>query len=108
MILMEIKQIYQIYELLDSINSYHYRVIICRNIKKYRLELYNKYKTIHKGVEGTDNPYSTDNVSSYLKISKVHYKRIENDNDKCKYVSVDNLIKLSLIFDKKLDDFLRE
>ena len=106
--LMEIKQIYQIYELLDNINSYQYRVIICRNIKKFRLDLYNKYKSIHKGVEGTNNPYSTDNVSAYLGISKVHYKRIENDNDKCKYISIDNLIKLSHIFNKKLDDFLKD
>ena len=38
----------------------------------------------------------------------VFYKRIENENDKCKYISIDNLIKLSHIFNKKLDDFIND
>ncbi len=105
---MEIKQIYQIYELLDKLDSYEIRIKICRNIKKFRLELYNQYKTVNKGVEGSENPYSTENISAYLGISKIHYKRLENENDKCKYITLDNLIKISYIFNKKLDDFLRD
>ena len=51
--------------------------------------------------------YSTESVSAYLGISKIHYKRLENENDKCKYITLDNLIKLAYIFDKKLDDFIK-
>lgn len=105
---MDIKQIYQIYDILESIKAYKFRSIICKNMKKFRLELYNKYKEKNHGVEGLENPYSTDNISSYLGISKVHYKRLENENDSSKYISLDNLIKLSYIFDKKLDDFINE
>ena len=54
--LMETKQIYQIYELLEKLDSYEIRNKICRNIKKYRLELYNRYKSVNKGVEGSENP----------------------------------------------------
>ena len=106
--LMETKQIYQIYELLEKLDSYEIRNKICRNIKKYRLELYNKYKSVNKGVEGSENPYSTENISAYLGISKIHYKRLENENDKCKYITLDNLIKISYILNKKLDDFLKD
>ena len=105
---METKQIYQIYELLEKLDSYEIRNKICRNIKKYRLELYNRYKSVNKGVEGSENPYSTENISSYLGISKIHYKRLENENDKCKYITLDNLIKISYILNKKLDDFLKD
>ena len=105
---MEIKHVYQIYELVEKINIEEERKIICRNIKKIRKQLYNNYKEQYHGVQGYQNPYSTENVSSYLGISKVHYKRLENEKDKCKYVTLDNLIKLSYIFDKKVDDFINE
>ena len=106
-ILMEVKQSYQIYEILENIDKETYRKVICKNIKNFRLELYNQYKKEYNNAESSNNPYSTENVSSYLELSKVHYKRLENENDSNKYVSLDNLIKLSYIFDKKLDDFLK-
>ncbi len=105
---MEVKEVYEIYNLLEEINSYDYKKRICRNMKKFRLELYNKYKEKHKGVEGTENPYSTDSISNYLNITKVHYKRLESETDENKYISLDNLIKLSYIFNKSLDDFIKE
>lgn len=106
---MEIKQSYQIYELLqEKIEKTEYKFIICKNIKKFRTELYNGYKEKFPKAEGINNPYSTDNVCSYLGISRVHYKRIENENDKNKNITLDNLIKLSYILNKKLDDFLIE
>ena len=104
---MEIKQAYQIYESLEGFDQKQIRKIICNNLKKYRLELYNRYKERYNGAEGNSNPYSTINRASYLGISQVHYKRLENENDKSKYIGIDNLIKLSIVFNKKLDDFLK-
>ncbi len=94
---MNIKQSYQIYEIIEKID----------NIKFYRQKLYKMYKEQYKGAEGLNNPYSTENISSYLGMSKVHYKRLENKNDKCKFISLDNLIKLSYIYGITLDDFLK-
>lgn len=102
---MEVNQVYQIYEILEEVNIQQKRKAICKNIRKYRLELYNKYKEKYKRV-GPDNPYSVFNISGYLEISESHYKRIENENDSFNFVSINNLIKLSYILNKKIDDFL--
>ena len=102
---MKLKQIYQIYEDLEDINIIKNRKIICRNIKKYRLELYNKYKEEYEKRRGSENPYSTENIASYLNISDGYYRKLESERDKHKYISIDNLIKLAYIFNKKLDDF---
>lgn len=104
---METKQIYQIYEILDGIDTLQNRFKICENIKKYRVKFYKKYKEENGGGIGYDNPYSVFNISGYLGISESHYRRIEARNDKHKYMSLDNLIKLSYIFNIKLDDFLK-
>ena len=74
---MEVKHVYQIYELLDNLDIKEERKIICRNIKNFRTQRYNNYKKQYKGVQSYHNPYSTENISSYLGISKVHYKRLE-------------------------------
>ena len=102
----KLKQIYQIYEEVDNLNVKEKRKTICKNIKRIRKDLYNNYKELYHGVEGIQNPYSTENVSSYLGISMVHYKRLENEKDTCKNITLDNLIKLSLIFDTNLQEFL--
>lgn len=104
---MKVLEIYQIYERLDSLNIKDVRYKICKNLQKFRLELYSKYKEEHHGAVGAENPYSTENMADYLHISKVHYKRLENENDNHKYISFENLIKLSCIFDKSLNDFLK-
>ena len=103
---MKVKQIYQIYELLEDYNKLKCRKIICRNIKKYRKELYNKYKEEYKR-RGTENTYSTENIAAYLNISDIYFRRLESENDKHKKINIDNLIKLSIILDKKLDDFIK-
>ena len=104
---MKILEIYQIYEKLDGLNIKDVRYNICKNLQKFRLESYSKYKDKHPGAVGSQNPYSTENMADYLNISKVHYKRLENKNDDHKYISLENLIKLSYIFDKSLNDFLK-
>jgi len=105
---METKQIYQIYEILEGIDILKNRIKISENIKKYRLILYKKYKEENDGRMGYNNPYSVFNISGYLGISEGHYRRLEAKNDKHKYISLDNLIKLSYIFNVRLDDFLND
>ena len=85
-----------------------YRNVICRNIKKFRLEYYNEYKKQNGNARGFYNPYSVDNISYLLDMSKVHYKRLESENDINKHISLDKLIILREIYDKSLDDFLEE
>ena len=104
---MELKQVYQIYELLENYDNMKYRKIICHNMKKYRKELYDKYKEEYKR-RGTENPYSISNISAYLNVSDIYFRRLESENDKHKKINIDNLIKLSIILNKSLDDFLIE
>ena len=107
-IIMTVYQTYKIYELLENINEDEYRKTICKNLRNFRMEHYNQYKKENGNLERSNNPYSTENLSNYLGISKTHYKRLESENDKSKYISLDNLIKLSIIFDKKIDEFLEK
>ena len=97
---MEVKQIYEIYEQLEKINNIDFRKIICRNMKKYRLELYNEYKKQYDGRMKYENPYSTANISEYLGLSDSNYRRLEDENDKYKFITMDRLIKLSTMLNK--------
>lgn len=100
---MEIKSTYNLYELIEQQKPIDYKSIICENMKNFRLKKYNEFKQKNTGVT---NPYSTDSISEILGISKVHYKRLENKNDKSKNINVEKLLILSIIYNKKLDDFL--
>lgn len=62
------------------------------NIKKFRKE---------KGIRLME-------LAEILDVSPEYLKRIESPNDDKKNCSLNLLYKLSLIFDKKLDDFLKE
>jgi len=101
----KVKSTYDLYELIEKNKPKNYQKLICKNMKHFRLEKYNNFKKDNKGL---DNPYSVDNISEILGISKVHYKRLENENDKSKYINVEKLIILSIIYNKKLDDFLQD
>ena len=102
---MKIYKAFDLFELVGNKMPNSYRETVCKNMYKFRIEKYNEFKHIYKNEE---NPYSVDNIAELLNISKVHYKRLENVNDKCKYITLDKLIILSIIYDKKLDDFLKE
>lgn len=104
---MQIKQIYQIYKSLEELKFNETRKIICKNLRKFRLELYDKYKEYNKCAERYENPYSIENVAAYLNLSKTHFKRLENENDINKNITLCNLVKLSIIFDKDIADFLK-
>ena len=62
--------------------SRKYIITIKKKIKKYRLELYNKYKKEYNKRRRYDNPYSTVNISDYLGISNSYYQKIENQSKK--------------------------
>lgn len=70
----------------------HFKKIICRNIKKFRKE---------KGIRLMD-------LAEMLDVSPEYLKRIESPNDDRKTCSLTLVYKLSLIFDKKMDDFFEE
>ena len=86
-------------------NISHKFEIICKNIKKYRLEKYNEFKLCNLSKL---NPYSTENIAALLGYNHNHYKRYESDNDKLKRIPLEQLLKLCISLDKTLDDFLKE
>lgn len=67
-----------------------FKAIICNNIKKYRKE---------KGLRLME-------LAELLDVSPEYLKRIESPNDEKKGSSLTLLYKISIILDKKLDDFL--
>ncbi len=79
---------------------------ICKNIKKFRIEKYNEFKTLeHRNII---NPYSTENISALLDYSHNHYKRFESETDSTKKIPLEKLIKLSIILDKNIEDFFKD
>ncbi len=105
---MKIKQYNEIIKMLNQLNINEVRVNICRNIKKIRKKFYLEYKKFYPTKRGTENPYSTENISAYLGISEKHYLRLESEKDHCKYISLDNLLKLSYIFDISINKFIEK
>lgn len=69
-----------------------FKNIIGKNIKRYRKE---------KNIRLME-------LAEMLDISPEYLKRIESPNDNKKNCSLTLLYKLSLILDKKLDDFLKD
>ena len=80
--------------------------IICKNIKKYRLEKCNEFKQNKNN--GTLNPYTTENIAALLDYNHNHYKRFESENDSTKKIPLEKIIKLSIILEKSLDDFIKK
>ena len=56
---------------LSRVNVDEMYATICSNIKKYRLEKYNEFKS--KNSQSTINPYSTENVAALLDYNHNHY-----------------------------------
>ncbi len=78
---------------------------ICKNVKKFRLEKYCEFKK--NSYSNVINPYTTENVSSLLDYNHNYYKRFESENDETKVIPLIKLIKLSVILDKDISDFLK-
>lgn len=69
-----------------------YMPIIYANIKKYRKE----------------SGYSLMEVAEILDMSYDYLRRIESNKDEVKTCSLKLLIKFSILYNRKLDDFLQE
>lgn len=78
--------------MIDNYKKYNpnFKAIICHNIKVYRKE---------KGIRLMD-------LAEILDVSPEYLKRIESPNDTKKNCSLALLYKISIILEKKLDDFL--
>lgn len=76
----------------DALKNYNkdFKKVICKNIKRFRKE---------KEIRLMD-------LAEMLGVSPEYLKRIESPNDDKKTCSLTLLYKLSLVFEKKLDDFL--
>ncbi len=102
---MQIKKAYQMEEIVDFVKNNNYSKILATNLKKFRLEHYKEYASV---IGKTDNPYSLDNISSLLDITRRHYTRLENPNYTTKNITMEKLIILSKIYEIPLDDFFKE
>lgn len=69
-----------------------YMPIIYTNIKKYRKE----------------SGYSLMEVAEILDMSYDYLRRIESNKDEVKTCSLKLLIKFSILYNRKLDDFLND
>ena len=90
-------------EKMNNFNLSKYQVLICKNIKRIRKELYNENKAYCK-LNGIKNPYSAQSISELLGISYEYYKRLESF-DKSKPISLKLLLKIKVLFNKKIEDF---
>ena len=70
----------------------NYMPIIYKNIKKFRKE----------------SGYELKDVAEILDMSYDYLRRIESQNDDIKTCSLKLLIKFSILYNKKIDDFLKE
>lgn len=79
---------------MNEYNNYNkdFKIIICKNIKKFRKE----------------SGLSVLKVSELVDVTPEYFKRIESINDPRKSCSLNMLYKLSIIFNKKLDEFLND
>ena len=100
---MHIKQAYQMEEIAENVKNSNHPRTLAANLKKLRLNHYNEYKTLNKKI---DNPYSLDNISSLLGISRRHYSRLENPNYTSKNITLEKLIILSKIYEVTIDDLV--
>ena len=90
---------------LSNVNIDLLYVRVCKNIKKFRLEKYNEFKL--NNTKFSFNPYSTEKIAELLDYNHNHYKRFESENDSTKRMPLEKIYKLSIILDKKIDDFFQ-
>ncbi len=93
-------------EKMDNFNLSYYQSIICKNIKKIRKKLYEENKYIYKDNK-KNNPYSTENVAELLGITYEYYKRLESF-DKTKPISLKLVLKITELFNSKIEDLFEE
>ncbi len=103
---MAIKEFNFLQEKVNMINQEKLYKNICKNIKKFRIEKYNEFKSLeHRNMI---NPYSSENISALLDYSHNHYKRFESETDSTKKIPLEKLVKLSIILEKNIEDFFKD
>lgn len=93
-------------EKMANFNLSNYQATICKNIKRIRKELFEENKNYYKE-KNLKNPYSSQSISELLGISHEYYKRLESF-DKTKPISIKLFLKVVVLFDKDISDFLRD
>ena len=103
---MAVKEFNFLQEKVNMINQEKLYKNICKNIKKFRIEKYNEFKSLeHRNMI---NPYSSENISALLDYSHNHYKRFESETDSTKKIPLEKLVKLSIILEKNIEDFFKD
>lgn len=92
-------------EIVSKVDRNEIYINICKNIKKFRLQRYNEFKK--ENSNNTINPYTTENIAALLDYNHNHYKRFESETDSTKEIPLEKIVKLSIILDKNLDEFLK-
>ena len=92
-------------EKMKNFNLSDYQATICRNIKRIRKDLYDEYKHYYKE-NNMKNPYSSQSIAELLCISHEYYKRLESF-DKTKPISIKLFLKVVVLFDRDISDFLK-
>lgn len=92
-------------EKMANFNLSNYQAIICKNIKRIRKDLKEENETYYK-LNGLKNPYTAQSVSELLGISYEYYKRLESF-DKAKPISIKLFMKIMVLFDKEINEFLK-
>lgn len=90
---------------MDKFNLSEYQVLICKNIKRIRKELYEENEAFCKA-NNMKNPYSAQIVSELLGISYEYYKRLES-YDKTKPISIKIFLKVYYLFDRTIDEYFK-
>ena len=92
-------------EMVNKVNKEQMYKNICKNMKKYRLQRYEEFK--NNNPKSSINPFTAENISALLDYNHTHYKRFESENDTTRRIPLDKLVKLSMILDVKIEDFLK-
>ncbi len=103
--MIEVQTFTALEEKMTKFNLADYQATICKNMKRIRRELYDESKYFCKE-HNIRNPYSTQSVSELLGISYEYYKRLESF-DKSKPISIKLLLKVMVLFDQDISEFLR-
>lgn len=102
---MGISDFQKLQEIVSKVDRNELYINICKNIKKFRLEKYQEFK--NENASNTINPYTTENIAALLDYNHNHYKRFESETDSTKEIPLEKIVKLSIILNKSLDEFIK-
>lgn len=102
---MGISDFQRLQEIVSKVDRNEIYINICKNIKKFRLQRYKEFK--NENSNNTINPYTTENIVALLDYNHNHYKRFESETDSTKEIPLEKIVKLSIILDKSLDEFIK-